>query len=173
MNADTGQTEEPKECRICLEQSHPRSLIQPCLCSGTIGFVHMTCLILWVETSKEHNCRVCRSRYQLPWVKVGHSFGRYLKADEMHRLGLILTVLFTALTLLVYVSSLKYCMTNGFNGGDRRSWSPMSVMYALVLMSLVVINLSMVSLVIQFWLCVRNDFKKWQKSHYTMRVAIT
>ena len=166
------QTDHTRECRICMDPNTSLPLIQPCLCSGTIGFVHTACLVQWIQSSKETKCRICRSRYDLPWIKVGENFNKYLLADEMHRMGLIMTILFTAVALLVHIATLNYCLTNNFTESDHMLTiaSVLYTMYALVILCLAVINLSMFSLVIQFWLCVCEDFKKWQKTHYTLHV---
>lgn len=65
-------------CRICLtsESSHFLDyLISPCNCTGSLAFVHIECLRMWISnqvirkrkedistyTFKKHACEVCRS----------------------------------------------------------------------------------------------------------------
>jgi len=46
-------------CRICLEEDEPSHLIHPCLCSGTIKYVHPHCL------RNEKKCSICNYEYQI------------------------------------------------------------------------------------------------------------
>jgi E3 ubiquitin-protein ligase MARCH6 len=50
-------------CRICRLQAEPeRPLKSPCLCSGSIEFVHQACLNQWLAASGRKHCEVGRSR---------------------------------------------------------------------------------------------------------------
>ena len=45
-----------KICRICyLEEDNPslNPLIRPCKCSGSIKYIHLKCLIIWIKTKVE------------------------------------------------------------------------------------------------------------------------
>ncbi|CAG9331356.1 unnamed protein product [Blepharisma stoltei] len=37
------------ECRICLNSSNDSALISPCMCSGSIQYVHSSCLQRWLK----------------------------------------------------------------------------------------------------------------------------
>ncbi len=54
-------------CRICLDAEPIQDLIQPCLCSGSMAYVHADCLHRWLEetTNPENkiNCSVCKFKY--------------------------------------------------------------------------------------------------------------
>jgi len=68
-------------CRICLDTSSDSPLIAPCLCSGTAGYCHATCLQTWLRTSLRENpkkedfyrCGVCKGQYsvQIAYEKEG------------------------------------------------------------------------------------------------------
>lgn len=52
-------------CRICREGD---DLVQPCLCRGSVGYVHIECLKMWVFSSSNHNlrkyyCELCHCPY--------------------------------------------------------------------------------------------------------------
>lgn len=48
-------------CRICLESDG--TLISPCACKGTAGYVHEKCLLKWIEESKSYECEICKVEY--------------------------------------------------------------------------------------------------------------
>lgn len=60
-------------CRICLEtQTTENPLIVPCKCAGTVGYIHESCLKVWL-ISKELNlnkvrCELCKTKYEMAFV---------------------------------------------------------------------------------------------------------
>lgn len=62
-----------KDCRICLDQiSEQDDYLSPCLCKGSMKYVHRTCLNQWRATNQNPraftNCTECRFEYQLKRV---------------------------------------------------------------------------------------------------------
>lgn len=47
------------ECRICLDDSDPDTMIQPCVCRGTAAWIHRRCLIRFVAYFPDGRCHVC------------------------------------------------------------------------------------------------------------------
>jgi hypothetical protein len=52
-------------CRICREGDN---LVQPCLCRGSVGYVHVECLKMWAFSSSNQNpsrylCELCHCPY--------------------------------------------------------------------------------------------------------------
>ena len=68
------KVDEVKCCRICYDDSNKQGMIVPCLCSGSMKWVHRTCLDEWRVSSKQErafsHCCNCGSPYQL--VKFSH-----------------------------------------------------------------------------------------------------
>ncbi|ORX38932.1 hypothetical protein BD324DRAFT_617907 [Kockovaella imperatae] len=64
-----GQTPAPNEeegdvCRVCrIEGDSEEPLIHPCKCSGSVRFVHPTCLKDWLSHSQKKYCEICGHRY--------------------------------------------------------------------------------------------------------------
>lgn len=54
---------EKRRCRICYEQEGKEKLFSPCMCSGSMGFVHMTCIEKWTKTSLSEQCEICHAKY--------------------------------------------------------------------------------------------------------------
>jgi len=51
-------------CWICYEDSETESLIRPCRCSGSVGEVHESCLLEWLNRSQHNECTLCHTSYQ-------------------------------------------------------------------------------------------------------------
>lgn len=47
------------ECRICLEDTDPESMLRPCACRGTAEWIHRRCLIRYVAYFPDGICQVC------------------------------------------------------------------------------------------------------------------
>ncbi|KAG1749918.1 uncharacterized protein EDB91DRAFT_1235352 [Suillus paluster] len=67
--------EQEKQCRICFdgEDESLGRLIRPCLCRGSISYVHVACLKKWRNTSFTNNsfyrCPQCHYRYHFARTK--------------------------------------------------------------------------------------------------------
>ncbi|XP_055631400.1 E3 ubiquitin-protein ligase MARCHF3 [Toxorhynchites rutilus septentrionalis] len=51
-------------CRICQSATEKSRLITPCLCKGTLRYVHRECLEHWLSRSGLTHCELCLHRYQ-------------------------------------------------------------------------------------------------------------
>ena len=63
-----------KICRICLEKGNKDNpLISPCLCEGSIKYVHQSCLKKWLIKSKIRpelsRCEICKDKYYIRYFK--------------------------------------------------------------------------------------------------------
>jgi len=51
-------------CRVCrLDGSPDKPLFHPCVCTGSIRYVHQECLVQWLKYSKKEFCELCKHRY--------------------------------------------------------------------------------------------------------------
>ncbi|XP_071785364.1 E3 ubiquitin-protein ligase MARCHF6-like [Asterias amurensis] len=51
-------------CRVCRsEGSSDRPLFHPCICTGSIKFIHQDCLLQWLKHSKKEYCELCMHRF--------------------------------------------------------------------------------------------------------------
>ncbi|KIK28398.1 hypothetical protein PISMIDRAFT_90714, partial [Pisolithus microcarpus 441] len=72
----TGTSLQDKICRICFDGEDPTlgRLIKPCLCTGSISYVHVKCLQRWRTQSSGDNafyrCPQCRFHYRFARTKV-------------------------------------------------------------------------------------------------------
>ena len=54
------QSNERPECRICFECDAGEPLIEPCKCSGSMKYVHKSCLQKWIYHKGDSVCNVCK-----------------------------------------------------------------------------------------------------------------
>ncbi|KAI0825022.1 zf-C3HC4-domain-containing protein [Trametes gibbosa] len=70
------EAEDTKQCRICLDGEAPElgRLIRPCLCKGSISYVHVKCLQRWRNTSASRSafyaCPQCGYHYHFARTRV-------------------------------------------------------------------------------------------------------
>lgn len=51
----------PDICRIChCEGTHDEPLISPCLCLGTMQYLHQACLQRWIKSAGVKSCELCK-----------------------------------------------------------------------------------------------------------------
>ncbi|XP_039482830.1 uncharacterized protein LOC120446105 isoform X1 [Drosophila santomea] len=50
-------------CRICHNADNPEQLVSPCLCKGSMTYVHVHCLECWISTSRCTTCELCQFQY--------------------------------------------------------------------------------------------------------------
>ncbi|KAF0310943.1 E3 ubiquitin-protein ligase MARCH6 [Amphibalanus amphitrite] len=51
-------------CRVCRsEGSMDRPLFYPCICTGSIKYIHQECLIQWLRYSRKEYCELCNHRF--------------------------------------------------------------------------------------------------------------
>lgn len=61
----------PNQCRFCHERRQP--LITPCNCTGTVKYIHKSCILKWVTMDGYVNhsrmvCPLCMAPYELPQI---------------------------------------------------------------------------------------------------------
>ena len=51
-------------CRVCRCEGTPdRPLFHPCICTGSIKWIHQECLVQWLKYSKKEFCELCNYRF--------------------------------------------------------------------------------------------------------------
>ncbi|KAI1788776.1 hypothetical protein LXA43DRAFT_1023954 [Ganoderma leucocontextum] len=109
--------EDTKQCRICLDGEDPQlgRLIRPCLCKGSISYVHVKCLQRWRNTSSSRSafyaCPQCGYHYHFARTRVMGI------ATNPIVVAAVSTFLFTILVLL------SSFVTTWFIGDDDGSYS--------------------------------------------------
>ena len=53
-------------CRIChCEAEVEAPLISPCVCAGSLKYVHQACLQQWIKSADTKSCEVCKHDFQM------------------------------------------------------------------------------------------------------------
>ena len=53
-------------CRIChCESEHGIPLISPCVCAGSLKYVHQACLQQWIKSANTKSCELCKYNFQM------------------------------------------------------------------------------------------------------------
>ncbi|XP_052403946.1 E3 ubiquitin-protein ligase MARCHF6 isoform X1 [Carassius gibelio] len=56
--------EEADICRVCRsEGTQDKPLYHPCVCTGSIKFIHQECLVQWLKHSRKEYCELCKHRF--------------------------------------------------------------------------------------------------------------
>lgn len=51
-------------CRVCRSEGAPeRPLFHPCICTGSIKYIHQECLMQWMRYSRKEYCELCGHRF--------------------------------------------------------------------------------------------------------------
>ncbi|XP_074036205.1 E3 ubiquitin-protein ligase MARCHF6 isoform X2 [Leptinotarsa decemlineata] len=51
-------------CRVCRSEGGPdRPLFHPCICTGSIKWIHQECLVQWMRYSRKEICELCGYRF--------------------------------------------------------------------------------------------------------------
>lgn len=51
-------------CRVCRsEAASDRPLFYPCVCTGSIKYIHQECLVQWLKYSKKEYCELCKHKF--------------------------------------------------------------------------------------------------------------
>ncbi|XP_048695541.1 E3 ubiquitin-protein ligase MARCHF6 isoform X2 [Lepidochelys kempii] len=61
---DKMETAEEDICRVCRSEGTPeKPLYHPCVCTGSIKFIHQECLVQWLKHSRKEYCELCKHRF--------------------------------------------------------------------------------------------------------------
>ncbi|XP_054719547.1 E3 ubiquitin-protein ligase MARCHF6-like isoform X2 [Uloborus diversus] len=62
LNMDESQMQDI--CRVCRsEATSEKPLFHPCICTGSIKFIHQDCLLQWLKYSRKEYCELCNHRF--------------------------------------------------------------------------------------------------------------
>jgi len=52
-------------CRICHDGEGEERLISPCLCSGSVGLLHRSCIEKWLSSVNKDTCELCHQKFRV------------------------------------------------------------------------------------------------------------
>jgi len=57
-------------CRICyIEADKNNPLLAPCVCKGSVQYIHKQCLYRWVRISTRNECELCKTPFIMEMIK--------------------------------------------------------------------------------------------------------
>ncbi|XP_034109190.1 uncharacterized protein LOC117571245 [Drosophila albomicans] len=133
-------------CRICHNADNPEQLVSPCLCKGSLSYVHVHCLERWISTSRCTICELCQFHYNteqtlrytcLQSLRLWYSraMSRRALQEDCQMFSLLTLVAFGIIgTLLV---GIQYYALNTQSWGVSKLWTK-SWMLFFLLMTIVV-----------------------------------
>lgn len=96
-------------CRIChceRTESSDQPLIRPCLCSGTLMFVHQSCLQKWIKSSDIKKCELCKYQFHMEAKVKPFRKWQSLKMTHSERRKILCSVSFHVIAITCVVWSL-------------------------------------------------------------------
>ncbi|CAG9785178.1 unnamed protein product [Diatraea saccharalis] len=94
-------------CRICHCESEPHNpLLAPCYCSGSLKYVHQSCLQQWLTASETRSCELCKFNFIMHTKIKPFNEWRLLDMSGVERRRLCCAVLFHCVAALCVMWSL-------------------------------------------------------------------
>lgn len=82
-------------CRVCrCEATSDKPLFHPCICTGSIKWIHQECLTQWMRYSHKEYCELCRYRFTFMPI-YDENMPRHLPIRDI--IGGLLNIVMTAL----------------------------------------------------------------------------
>tara|TARA_B110000908_G_C10266591_1_gene464582 strand:- start:4069 stop:4446 length:378 start_codon:yes stop_codon:yes gene_type:complete len=91
------------ECRICYDSSD--MLIKVCACSGSIEYVHLKCIEIWINNfpknhPKHYSCEICKQPYFLDYKSLKNT----LEDSNVKSMSINFLILFTLLFISGFIT---------------------------------------------------------------------
>eukprot|EP00111_Clytia_hemisphaerica_P017887 TCONS_00052913-protein len=99
-------------CRVCQCNGDEEILISPCLCSGSVKWIHESCLIQWMKSSLKDSCELCTKKIKI--TKRKKPFTKWKLPSQRPTPVLWVLVFVTAIALnlaSVVKDASKHCAT--------------------------------------------------------------
>lgn len=102
-------------CRICHCSSEEEELIQPCRCSGSVGYTHESCIRKWIVGSTNCACELCIYKFKTETKRIADI--RKLRFPRPSFKGWLHVLLFLAF-FSIMVTSLTWIMWSQFSSSQ-------------------------------------------------------
>lgn len=160
-------TGERTYCRICQEDDTHEKLYSPCMCAGSVGFVHISCLEKWLRTNGRTQCELCS--FSFPVEKVMPSIWQYMRhpTQNMDFSSLISdTSCFLLLTPLLFAST-YFCLVGASRYYDSGKYEA-AFAVIMLMVSLLTIYGAWLTLAVMYH---RRVWLKWRDRSVQIRMA--
>lgn len=127
------------KCRICMDLGEGKEeMCAPCVCTGTIKYIHVACLKEWIKEKKSIICELCNQQYTNQWKNWALENGIIKQDTDGEKskdiIKVVLQLCFCVYSLLL-VSMVVISYTTGNLGIDinELETSEISVLYMFFL----------------------------------------
>ena len=97
-----------KTCRICHSCEDNKDLFSPCLCRGSMVYVHRSCLKVWIASSGRKECEVCGQQWKSNLTKIIDFIEKYaLIYIIIHTIILFMAIIIVCLIVIFYDCEIK------------------------------------------------------------------
>ncbi|XP_037503787.1 E3 ubiquitin-protein ligase MARCHF3-like [Rhipicephalus sanguineus] len=158
-------------CRICREGVEEEPLVSPCSCSGTIGFMHVSCLEHWLNSQNVDVCELCGQRF--PMAAQPRSvlrFFHYISQDGWlwrALLGdLLILFLLIMVTVILVAFMLQSLLSEERQWGSFVEWVSIGVILCYISYFLLCCYIGMFNK-LRDW---HHRFMAWQLAHPVRRI---
>ncbi|KAH6948589.1 hypothetical protein HPB50_025185 [Hyalomma asiaticum] len=158
-------------CRICHDDDQDEPLVSPCKCSGSMGFVHVSCLEHWLNEQNVDLCEICFQRFPMAaQPSIALRFYHWISQREarlqralLH--DLLVWAMLTTGAVIVFVLILQVAFSEA-SQGDSFIWAFLLVV--LVLISCTILGCGAATFVRLriLW----NLFTAWKRAHPLRRI---
>lgn len=94
-------------CRICHCEAEPNApLLSPCSCSGTLKYVHQSCLQQWIKSANTKSCELCKIDFKMTATVKPFCKWQKLEMTKVERRKIICSVTFHIIAITCVVWSL-------------------------------------------------------------------
>jgi hypothetical protein len=187
-------SEQNKECRICYECHNQEEMMSPCICSGSLEFVHFSCLTSWIKIRGNDICSICKSQYiGIQYSKRESSFMQFIREDSSAIrycvCGLFLIIVLILTVLSGYMAYTYYgffftdnpyykisLIVNAFKQISGFQFYTNGIVLIQLLFNVILMNLWVYILMplfalllnISFWTEFWSYLKKWKNCHFSI-----
>ena len=162
LNDSKVEIKEKKICKICFEKEvKTNPLITPCLCEGTIKYVHQQCLKNWINSSNIRpelaKCEICKYKYEIRFYKDNkfdkNGFQKFIFYLLYFFFGMILVFGFLILCCYFYI----------FDGNQKKKKSKKKFLVISIFTSLLfIILICIILFFIYFKKCSIKPFENYE-----------
>ncbi|KAK0175542.1 hypothetical protein PV327_009285 [Microctonus hyperodae] len=158
-------------CRICHEGNNNEELVDPCECSGTVAFVHVSCLEKWLATSNTRHCDLCNYEFTIEKKNklfTRQSFHNWFNStlNDNPRILICDTLCLLFLTPMCVVA-MYLCGLGAVAYGPNRFWESVGLISLNII--LLITYLAWLIVTIRFHL---KSWKQWCESDSETKIII-
>ncbi|KAH6946374.1 hypothetical protein HPB50_013198 [Hyalomma asiaticum] len=175
LDTTTGHSDEARigsaMCRICHDGDEEEPLVSPCKCSGSIRFVHVSCIEHWLNEMNVDICELCGQRFQMAaQPNIAKQFLHWISLREAQlQRALLRDVLVWAMMTVGTLIALAIMLQVAFSEASQRD----SVLRTFILSVLAFIKCALIGFgtaTIRRLRGVLRLFRAWKASHPFRRI---